>query len=373
MAKVLIIGAGFAGVSCATMLSRAKTGLEVVVIDKKDTFDFLPALPDTIGRGVNPKILAYDIKLIARENNFGFIKNEVSALDLQKREVTTAAGKINYDYLVIASGTETNFYGQDSLKDSVYTLDNVNDAVKILSMLRENWFDNFLIAGGGYTGVEVATNLRRLSLERKQKTTIAIVEKTSSILGALPRLVRDCTMKNLSRLDIQVVTKSTVEQVEGRSVYLSDMKRFENALVIWAPGVKTAPFIQNLNAFKNQQGRLNVDRYLRLDSSCFVVGDAACVKYDKGYLRMAVQFARAEGILTAANIVRSVKKQPLVEYKPSDLGFIIPMANDFSCGSVLGFNLTGKIPTSLHYMMCERTIYGKENKRAFRESLKAKK
>lgn len=169
MPKIVIIGSGFGGLSCAFRLTKANCGLEVTVIDKKDNFDFLPSLPDILGRGINPKVLAYDIKLIAKENGFEFMKEEVSSIDLSERKVYAGNKKIGYDYLVIASGSETNFYGNDNIKEFAYTLDSADDAVKILATLKGNYFDNFIIGGGGYTGIEAATNLRRFSLERKQK------------------------------------------------------------------------------------------------------------------------------------------------------------------------------------------------------------
>jgi len=373
MPKVVIIGCGFGGLSCALTLSKANRGLEIAVIDRKETFDFLPLLPDIIGREINPKILACDIKTIAKENGFEFIREEVSSVELQKREVCAGSRKINYDYLVIASGTETNFYGNDSIKNSAYTLDSVNDAVKLLSVLKENWFDNFIIAGAGYTGIEIATSLRRFSLGRKQNTKITIVEKTESILGSLPQWIKDYTTKNFWRLKIEVLAKNTVDRIEGRVVHISGLKMFDNALLIWVAGVKTTRFVQELNANKNAQGRLTVDRYLRLDRNCFVIGDAAYVRHERNYLRMAVQFAITQGQLSAANITRSIKGKQLIEYKPVDLGYIIPMANNYSCGSVFGLNLKGKLPTLLHFIMCTYRLYGAKNKMEFINSLTGKK
>ncbi|MDD4182468.1 MAG: FAD-dependent oxidoreductase [Candidatus Omnitrophica bacterium] len=399
--KVVIIGSGFAGLSSALGLSRVNRDLEITVIDRKETSDFLPSLPDILGRGISPKVLAYDIKLIAKKNGFEFIKKEVSAIDLSGKKVyvgnkkidtstplsisSTSLGTVNlsnhnperakraewvdYDYLVIASGSETNFYGNDNIKESAYTLDSANDAVKIITALKGNCFDTFIIGGGGYTGIEVATNLRKFSLEKKQKTKIIIVEKSESILGPLPQWMKDYATGNLSGLNIEILTKSSIDRIEGSSVNVTGQKIFNNALVIWAAGVKTAKFIQELSAEKNAQGRLMVDEYLRLDKNCFVAGDAAYIKYGKNYLRMAVQFAIAQGNLTARNIISSIKGKKLLEYKPLDLGYIIPMANNYSCGNVFGVNLRGKLPTLLHFIMCIYRLRGVRKKIGFIKNL----
>ncbi|MFA5008468.1 MAG: FAD-dependent oxidoreductase [Candidatus Omnitrophota bacterium] len=367
--KVVIIGCGFGGLSCALGLSRADCGLEITVIDRKETFDFLPSLPDTLGRAINPEILAYDVGLIAKENGFELVRGEVTSVNLSKKEVYSGDKKIGYDYLVIASGSETNFYGNDNIKKSAYTLDSVSDAVKIISALKENCFDNFIIGGGGYTGIEVATNLRIFSLKKKQETKIIIVEKAESILGPLPEWMKCYARKNLSGLNIEILAHCSIERIESTTVYISGQKVFNNALVVWAAGVKTAKFIQDINAEKNAQGRLAVDGCLRLNENCFVAGDAAYIKYGKNFLRMTVQFAIAQGDLAANNIIRSIKGKKLIEYKPVDLGFIIPMANNHSCGNVFGVNLKGKLPTLLHFIMCVYRLYGMRNKIGFIKSL----
>ncbi|MCK9614832.1 MAG: FAD-dependent oxidoreductase [Candidatus Omnitrophica bacterium] len=365
MPKIIIIGAGFGGLSCALELSHADCNLEIIVIDKKETFDFLPSLPDTLGRGINPQFLASNIEAIAKENGFEFIKEEVLSVDFSKKEIYTNNGKIGYDYLVIASGSETNFYGNDNIKNFAYTLDNVDDAKKIISALKEKSFDKFIISGGGYTGIEVATNLRRFFYKKKKEAKIIIVEKSKSILGPLPEWMKNYTRKNLARLDIEVFTQSAITRIEGSTVYVSGQEVFDNALVVWAAGVKTAKFIQELNAEKNTQGRLMVDNNLRLNDNCFAIGDAADVNYKGNYLRMAVQFAIVQGNLTAKNIIRSIKHRKLVEHKPIDLGYIIPMANNYSCGNVFGVNLKGKLPTLLHFSMCIYRTYGFKNKIGF--------
>ncbi|MCK9573275.1 MAG: FAD-dependent oxidoreductase [Candidatus Omnitrophica bacterium] len=388
MFRIIIIGAGFGGLSCALSLSRFNHDVEIVVLDRKETFDFLPLLPDTLGRGISPHFLSCRIEPILKKEGLQFIKGEVSSIDLFRKEICYNSEKIdtstalsinpervkrvervNFDFLVIASGSETNFYANENIKKSAYTLDSADDAVKILSTLKANSFDRFIIGGGGYTGIEVATNLRLWSLANKKETEIIIVEKADSILGPLPQWMKEYTRKNLARLHIEVFTQSSIERIDGSTVYVSNQKIFDNALVIWVAGVKTAKFIQELTAEKNTQGRLKVDSFLRLNENCFIVGDAAYVKYKENYLRMAIQFAMAQGDLTAKNIIRAIKGKKPVSYKSIDLGYIIPMANNYSCGNVFGVNLKGKPPTLLHFIMCIYRLYGIRNKIGFIRNL----
>jgi len=362
MKKVFIIGGGFAGLSAACCLSALGLGLEISLIDKKENSDFLPVLPDCIGRGVNPDFLSYKIESAAEKFKFQFIRGEVTALNFEHKEVIASQLRFNYDYLIIASGSETNFYGSENIKNNAYKLDSSADVKVIVEALRQKDFNTYIISGGGYTGIEAATNLRLFLKKRGKNKRIIIVERAGRILGPLPEWMKKYTLDNLKKLNIEVLVSSAVEKIEGEQVFLSEGKVFDKAMVIWAAGVKAAQFIQDLKVEKNAQGRIKVDEFLRLNDACFVVGDAAYFAHEKFFLRMAVQFAIAEGECAVLNIIRSIKGQALIKFRPVDLGYIIPMANNRSCGRVLGINLKGLLPTIFHFIMCIYRSCGVKNK-----------
>ena len=349
---VIVIGAGFAGLSAARILGRNRKEIETIVMDKASESSFLPMLPDVIGRGINPEYLTADIKYLAARFGFKFIKAEVSAVDLDKKEVLSADQVFPYDYLLISSGSETNFYGNEQVRKYAYKLDDASDARKIRQALEAREFDNYLISGGGYTGIEVATNLSLYFTKKSLKKKIVIVERTPSILGPLPQWMKDYVSNNLKKLGIEVLTNTAIEKIEDKNIHLQGAGVFDNAMLIWTAGVKASDFIQKINAEKNPQGRLKVDEYLRLRESCFVTGDSSYVAHKGSFLRMAVQFSIKEGECAAINIIRSIKGARLVKYAPVDLGYVIPMANNSSCGTILGINMKGLIPTFMHYFMC---------------------
>ena len=363
MKKILIIGAGFAGLSVAKRLSKSKSDIQVTVIDKKQTFDFLPSLPDCIGRRIKPEFLAYDINEAAQKFKFDYINDEVVAVDLEENIIQAALQSFNYDYLIIASGSETNFYGNENLRHNACKIDSVEDVAKVINIIKSKDFSNYFICGGGYTGVEVATNLRLcLKKLKKKDRRIIIVEHASSVLGPLPEWMKEYVKNNLRKLDIDIFLNSSIEKMEAGSVFVYGNKIFDNAFLIWAAGVKTAEFIQNINAEKNPQGRIKVNSFLRLKHNCFIAGDAAYFPDKKSFLRMGVMFSIYEGRIAAENVLRSIEGKKLKAYKPLDLGYIIPIANNKSCGVVLGFKLKGFIPTVLHFIMCTYRLYGLKNK-----------
>ncbi|MBF0522572.1 MAG: FAD-dependent oxidoreductase [Candidatus Omnitrophica bacterium] len=352
MNKILIIGGGFGGVAAAKKLCHSGLFIDGILIDKKLSSDFLPTLPDCLGRGIPPECLSYPLNDFCQRNGFQFVNDEVTAVDLEKKEVMTKNSVLNYDYLVIASGSETNFYGNDNIRSNALKLDDCVDAEKMIGILNQRDVDHFIIGGGGYTGIEVATNLRMFLDKKHRSGKIIIVERAASILGALPAWMKDYTAENLKRLDVEVFINNSIGNIDGRKVTLADGKVFDSALVIWAAGVKTAGFINDLKVEKNPQGRIKVDDFLRLNDRCFAVGDAGYFVYKDVSLRMAVQFAIVQGQCAADNIIRTIKGQKLRPYQPRDLGFIIPMANNKSCGTIFGFDLKGILPTLFHFFMC---------------------
>lgn len=354
MRKIVIIGGGFSGISAVSGLSRfqKRLDLEVTLIDKKREASFLPVLPDCLGRNVKPAHLLYDLAGLSGKKHFNFIQDEVLAVDLEKKEVKTSTLSLAYDFLIIASGTETNFYGDNEVRKRSFKLDDARDASVISEALAKNEYDSYFVAGGGYTGVEVATNLRVYLEKNKINKKITIIERAPSILGPLPQWMKDYVSDNLKRLKIEVLVNSGVDKagVTGRS------------MLIWCAGVRTGDFIQELKVEKNPQGRIKVDEYLKVTDSCFAAGDTAYFYHKNNFLRMAVQFAIVEGKICAKNVIRSIEGNRLLKFKPRDLGLIVPMANNRACGTVLGINARCLLAIFFHYLMCIYRSLGFKNK-----------
>ncbi|TAM41648.1 hypothetical protein EPN54_01755 [bacterium] len=362
MKKIIIIGGGFAGLSAAGRLAKSGRSLEVLLFDKRGHSDFLPLLPDSIGRQINLEFLKYNINGLSRKFKFKFMNEEVVSVYLEAKQVVTAASTYIYDYLVVASGSQTNFFGQPNIQDRAYALNSADDIKKIQEALAEDRFDNFVICGGGYTGVEAATNLWLYFKKKGLTKKIVIVERSPGILGPLPEWMKLYAGGNLKGMGIDILVNSSVERIEEGKAVVSGGRLFSKAMVIWVAGVRTADFIQKLSVEKNPQGRIIVDEYLKFGRDCFCCGDTAYFGAKNNFLRMAVQFSIAEGDQAAVNIIRSIRNLPLKKFKPVDLGYIIPMANNRSCGRIFGLNVKGALSTLLHFLMCIYRSTGLRNR-----------
>lgn len=358
MGDVLIIGGGFAGLEVARVLARKRSGLlgrRVLVVDFRETSDFLPILPDVAAGRLRPRSAAVDSAAVCDRLGVNFTRGEVARVDPALKEVTLADGSVlAYEFLVIACGSMTNFYGMEDVRRGALKLDSVADARRILKAVTEHPEKKILIAGGGYTGVEIASQLAWMFRRRKtKKFSVSLIEKGEDILGVLPEWMREYCRANLSRLKVSIHTECVLKDVSESRVTLSNGMVFEDVQVIWAAGVRTPDFVNALPFEKDRQGRLRVDTAMRCADAIFAVGDAASCVFGGSTLRMAVQFSLAEADVAGKNILRLIKgASRLAFFRPLDLGLIVPMANRVACGRVLFIKVKGILAWLFHYAMC---------------------
>ena len=361
MKRVAIIGGGFAGLAAARVLARHSRDVQVTLLDGRDTSDFLPLLPDVVGGRVAPDAASVPLAELLQGMGVEFVRDQVRAVDPAHRRVEGARTRLEYDRLIVACGSVTNCPA--GLQRQALVLDGVRDALAIAGTFPDAAPQHAVIVGGGYTGVEIASNLWRLFRRRGTRGAITLVEATGGLLPALPAWVRDHVMANLGQMGVRCVTNCRLDRVDGSRAVLSNGEVIDPAALIWTAGVRLPDFAQALIGPASAQRRIPVDRFLRFSDEVFVAGDAALFLDQDQPLRMCVLHAARQGEAAAANILRGLRDEPLREFKPLDPGYVLPLANGRSCGTVLGANLKGPVPTWLHYVMCAYRSQTWRNKR----------
>ena len=367
MAKknIVIAGGGFAGVNALERLYRRGAAIasdyDIILIDKRDYFEFLPMLPDVVGGWLNPQHLRIGLPEFAHNRRCKFIKGEIKALDLKKQCFGVDGNSINYDYAIISSGSETNFYNNNNAEKACFKLDNVDNALAIkgelLKRAKSSDIVNAVVIGGGYTGIEIATNMRLLLSSAKARFRLYIVEKSPEILMMAPEWIRAYVHKQLHKAQIEIICKDSLKEHDGKDAILESGLKIKNAFCIWTAGVKTPRFVEALDLAK-ERTRVKVDSRLYIAdsgySNIFVTGDAASFteKATDKPLRMAVMFSMGHGKTAAENIINTILKKEVLEYNPVDMGYLVPMAQGNAPGIILGKNIKGFSGYALHYLMC---------------------
>ncbi|MBF0484136.1 MAG: FAD-dependent oxidoreductase [Candidatus Omnitrophica bacterium] len=355
---VIVIGGGFGGLSAVRKLRANRVRVKIILIDKKNTFDFLPALPDVISRRISSQFVQADLFKICKHLKCEFFQDEVIEISPESKQVQTSKNNFLFDYLVIASGSETNFYGNSGIKNTCVRLDSALDAVNISEKIASEQYNSVMVVGGGYTGVEVSSQVCEYFRKKGLNKKVFFLIRGNEPFQFLSPDQRVYARNNLEKTGVIILLNTQINNIIGNHTELNDGRIIDNVLVIWTAGVTPSFFIHKLNAAKDEQGRIKVAQDMSFAPQCFAVGDAAAFDVNGKSLRMAVHFAESGGRIAAENIINAIKGKPFKNHLPKDLGFVLPMANGFGCGIIFGCALAGRIPVFCHYVLCVFKSYG---------------
>lgn len=300
--RVVILGAGFAGLTAAKKLAGAD--LDVVVIDRHNYHLFQPLLYQVATAGLSPAQIAAPIRSVLRRQANATVRlARVTGIDISARRVETTAGEhVGYDWLIVATGARHAYFGHDEWEPWAPGLKGIDDATALrrrillafekaenaaADMMRQREL-TFAVVGGGPTGVELAgalAELARKALARDfrnidpRQTRIVLIEAGERVLAAFPPALSLAAMRSLERLGVEVHTGKTVTEVGPMGVVFDGRVGIESECVIWAAGVAASPAAAWLGAQKDRAGRVKVNPDLSLPGhpEIFVIGDTALV------------------------------------------------------------------------------------------------
>ncbi|WP_346355865.1 NAD(P)/FAD-dependent oxidoreductase [Azotosporobacter soli] len=343
---VVIIGAGFGGLNAAQELHAAEA--DVTLIDKRNYHLFQPLLYQVATAGVQPGDIAYPVRTILRkQKNLDFRMTRATGVDVDKRLVLTRAGDIPYDYLIVAVGGSTNFFGLDSVAANGFGLKDIEDAVglrnQILSMVERAMQEpdpdlrramlTFVVVGGGPTGVESAgalSELVRLVLVKDyprlniKEVRIILLEASAHLLAAMPERLQDITYHTLLAKMVEVRFCATVTDFDGEKVTLRGDEVIPARTLIWAAGVQAASFAATSGLALGSMRRIIVNQFLQVPEhpEIFVIGDAAHFEQDGRPLPMIAPVANQGAVIAAQNIRNILQGQPLRPFLYKDPGIL---------------------------------------------------
>jgi NADH dehydrogenase len=303
--RVVILGAGFGGLSVARGLAREP--LEILVVDRRNHHLFQPLLYQVATAAVSPADVAWPVRqIVGRQPNTQVVMAEATGIDVARRSVTTTAGEIPYDTLVVACGVSHSYWGQDGWAAHAPGLKTIDDAThvrtRILTAFERAEVEEdaaarrrlltFVVVGGGPTGVEMAgavAEVARDALARDFKridprsARIILAEAGPRILPAFPEPLSAYAQRALERMGVEVLTGRRVTAVDAGGVRL-DEEAIAAEVIIWGAGVAAPALIRALPGEHDRSGRVRVAPDLSLPGhpEIFVVGDAAQVVDAKG-------------------------------------------------------------------------------------------
>ena len=347
MPRIVVIGGGFAGISFIKKLRNEK--VQIVLFDRHNYHTFQPLLYQVSTAGLEPDSIAYPLRKVFRRNkDFHFRLAEVENIDTENNTIATSIGSLKYDYLVIATGTRTNYFGNKSIAENCMPMKTVPQALNIRSLILQNIEKaditedeterkrllNFVIAGGGPTGVELAGALaefRRGILENdypeldENEMNVHLIEGQNRVLPPMSETVSKKAQIFLEKLGVQLHLGTFINDYDGKTVTTTDGKKFETATFIWAAGV-TGAIIGGINgeALIEKANRYKVDEFNKIVGfqNIYALGDIALMeskKYPKGHSQVA-QPAIQQGKHLGKNFRKMLKGEKMKPFVYFDKG-----------------------------------------------------
>ncbi len=344
--RIVIVGAGFGGVKLAKLF--AKENVNVTLVDRHNFHLFQPLLYQVSTAVLSTDEIAYPVRTFFRENkNVEFFMAKAQGVDKDRKVLLTNHGEIAYDYLILAAGATTNFFGMENVEKYSYGMKTLQEAVHIRNHVlhmfeRANKCEDseeerrrmlsFVVVGGGPTGVEEAGALTELIAVQKKEyhnldfdeVSVKLIEATPDVLLMMAPNLRQHTVKVLERKGVDVLLNTQVMDYDGESLKLKDGTEIPTKTVIWAAGVKAVPFIANCGSEVDRGGRIIVNEKLQVEGSenVFAIGD--CAHFQHGTERplpTVAPVATQQAKVAYKNIMKLIRGQKdLATFHYKDLG-----------------------------------------------------
>lgn len=351
--RIVIIGGGFGGLRLAKNLSTKD--FQVVLLDKHNYHTFQPLLYQVATAGLEPDSIAHAIRQIfAKKENFFFRIAEVSKIDSQQQKIYSNIGDLHYDYLVMATGSDTNYYGNQNIQKNAMPMKSIPEALDLRSLILQNLeaalltndlderyrLMNYVIVGGGPTGVELAGAMAELKKHVLptdypdldiRRMNVHLIQAADRLLPTMSKNASDKALLYLEKLGVQVWFDMMVKDYDGK-VITTDKRPFDATTLIWAAGVKGSliPGIEGEEVIVGGRYVVNEFNQIKGFENIFAIGDVALMitpEKPKGD-PMVAQVAIQQGSLLAKNLLHLRASKKLKAFQYSDKGSMATIGRD---------------------------------------------
>ncbi len=368
--KIIIVGAGFAGLRLAQDLINF-SGYEIYLIDKNNYHQFQPLMYQVATARLEPASISFPLrKVFQKAENVKIRIADVLKVDTDHQILTTSIGDFDYDYLVMAIGCTTNYFGNNNLKDYAYPMKTIPEAIQLRNRILQTFEEaltttnskdlqallNFVIVGGGPTGVELAgalSEMKKYILPKDypdkdfSKLTIYLLEGSPNTLSPMSSGSQKMSQKYLEELNVVVKTNTIVDDYDGNVVKLKDGEEIPSKNVIWAAGV-TGNQIEGFPKESITRGnRFIVNRYNEIEhlNNVYAIGDIAFMstqKYPNGHPQVA-SVALEQAVLLARNLKIKAANKPTEAFEYHNKGSMATIGKRKAVVDLPKFSFQGRL------------------------------
>jgi NADH dehydrogenase len=386
--RIVIVGGGFGGLRLA--LDLANSNYQVVVLDKNNYHQFQPLFYQVATAGLEPSSIIFPFRrMFQKAKNLHFRLAEVQSISTDKKELITNLGSITYDFLVLATGAGTNFFGNERLAKLSYPMKSIGEALVLRNSLflsfehalaseteeEKEGYLNVVVVGGGPTGVEVAgtiAEMKRFILPRDypemdfSSMHISLVEGSPKVLNGMSEKSSKRALEYLQKLGVEVVLNAFVEDYDGKTVAIKGGKNISTRNLVWAAGIIGNKIVGLKEDDYVRGGRIKVNRYNQVESdpSVFAIGDVAYMeteKYPNGHPQVA-QGAIQHGKNVGRNFLAMSKSHKLKKFEYKNLGSMATVGRNKAVVDLPKRHFSGFSAWLVWMVVHLRSILGIKNK-----------
>ncbi len=388
--RVVIVGGGFGGLKLANKLK--KSNFQVVLIDKNNYHQFPPLIYQIASSGIEPSSISFPFrKLFQKRKDFYFRMAEVRSIFPEHKIIQTSIGKVQYDYLVLAAGTTTNFFGNRHVEEEAMPMKNVSEAMGLRNALLDNFeraltcasdverqeLLNVVIVGGGATGVEIAgalSEMKNYVLPKdypdlpKSLMHIYLIEAGPRLLAAMSEESSAHVEQYLREMGVNVLLGKMVTDYRDHRVMLKDGSSIATRTFIWVSGVAAQPVGNLPEELLGRGRRIKVDACNRVEGldGVFCIGDQCIMpegdtNWPGGHPQLA-QVAIQQGSLLAKNLRRMEEGQELKPFRYRNLGTMATVGRNRAVAEFSKVKMAGFLAWVMWLLVHLRSILGVRNK-----------
>jgi NADH dehydrogenase len=366
--KILIVGGGFGGLAVARGLARMFDGSKdvgVALVDHRNYTTFWPMVPSVIPSNAEVRHVAHSLRRILKPLGIEFFQDGVEEVDFETRRLKAAERDYPYDYLVLAPGSRTTFFGTPGAEENAMDIKGLHDALRVRSHVIDRFEEaehledrapedllTFVVVGGGPTGVEAAADTHDLIFDVLEddytnvdfgSVRVVLVNAGDNILKGLEAPLVHAATRRLASQRIEVINDAKVEEIRPDAVVISDGSTIPTRTTIWAAGTEPPPLVGNLDVQKDHRGRILIDQYLRVKGrpGVYAVGDCTSIQYDGPPVPALAQAAEQEGTLAASNLAAEIEDKAPVPFRYRSVGQLVDLGEGSALVDILGVNLSG--------------------------------
>ena len=345
---IVIVGAGFGGMTVASTLKRLNPSLPILVIDSEEQFIFKPLMYEVLSEELQIWETSPEFKKIFSSLGITFLRNSVTKIRFDEKIIELNNKlKLDYEFLILCTGSVSNNFSVKGADENCYFFNNLSDLIKLKSLLKKlqnsNEKKNLFVIGAGPSGVEIACKINDIY---KNKFDISIVERSNEILSQNKIFNREEAEKALEKRQINLLLNSTVKEISDQKISIfnnSEIKDLDQDIVIWTAGVKPNLTYIEENV-KQIDGRILVNEKFQISNfnNSFAIGDIALIKGMED-LPLTAQVAMQQGNHLAKNIELLFQEKDLLPFEFQDNGEMISLGIGEASISSNGLTLSGKL------------------------------